>query len=243
MIKTLQLVILSALVASCATKSIEQNKLQQLDNVGVVSVLDDQATVKYAGTTVFTNKEFTANTNSWALNKLIVDEIRSELTKMQKKSMDVTLDTKKIDQGKKEAMSLKNIYLGNRYQGIQKYVLDEAAKQGAQYVFVVHPTLHDDFPVHKAGYGFLCQSPLGKKGDLEVYFLVGAELWNVKTKEIEARATVTPQLVAVKTGKTCEEAAKMSPDKLAELYKEQIVNLAKKSADLILIGTGVTVRK
>ncbi|WP_374077909.1 hypothetical protein [Bdellovibrio bacteriovorus] len=239
MIKMLQLTLLSLLLTSCAAKTIDSSKLQKVDNVGIVSVLDDQASVKYSGTTIFTNKEFAANTSPLSVNKLIVDEIHSELSSLQKKSLNVTLDMKKINEGKKEALSLKNIYLGNRYQTIQQYVLEEAAKQGAEYVFVVHPTIHDGFPMHKSGYGFLCQSPLGRKGDLEVYFLVGAELWNVKTKEIEARATVTPEQVAIKTGKTCEEAAKMSPDKLAALYKEQLTNLAKKSVSLILFETGV----
>ncbi|WP_295901170.1 hypothetical protein [uncultured Bdellovibrio sp.] len=240
MIKNISLFLLPSLLISCATKPIEQSKLQQLNNVGVVSVLDDQAVVKYTGTTTFSNKEYAANTAAWSLNKIIVDEIRAELKSQNKTSLDVNLDTQKINQGKKEAMSLKNIYLGNRYQGIQQYVLDEAAKQGAKYVFVVHPTLNENFPVHKAGYGFLCQAPVGTKGELEAYFLIGAELWNVQTKKIEAQATVTPQLVTVKTGKTCAEAAKMTPDKLASLYKDQIVSLAKKSADLIMVGTGIT---
>lgn len=239
MIKLHLFIILSFLIASCANKPVEESKISLIDHVGVVSVLDDKMTVKYAGPTNFTNKEFAADTSSWNLNKTIVDDIREELGKLNKNSLKITLDAEKIQQGKKEALSLKNIYLGNRYQGIQQYVLDEASKQGARYLFVVHPTLNENFPMHKAGYGLLCQNPVGKKGEQQLYFMIGAELWNVQTKQIESRITITPTNITLKTGKPCDDATKMSAEKMATLYKDQVTELAKKSVQQIMAGTGL----
>lgn len=239
MMPFLQLVILAFIVSSCATKPIEQSKLEKLNDVGVVSVLDDQMNVKYAGSSALGNKELRADTSGWDVNKVISDKVKEDLTKLGKKTVTIQLDPQRIEEGKKEALSLKNIYLGNRYQAIQQYVLDEAAKQGAKYVFVIHPMMNENFPAYKPGYGFLCQTPAGKKGDLEIYFQLGAQLWNVQTKEIEARAVVTPADVAAKTGKPCSEAVKLQPNKLAANYKSQVEALARQSVEKILSGSGV----
>ncbi|WII73517.1 hypothetical protein QJS83_06485 [Bdellovibrio sp. 22V] len=243
MLKYFFLILPSLLLTNCSTISVDESKVKNLNNIGIVSVLDDKATLKYQGTTVFTNKEYTTNTASWDVNKVMTEKVNAELSQLGKKTVAVQLDARKIQSAKEDALRLKNLYLGNRYQVLQQYVLSEAEKQGAEHILVIHPTLNDNFPVHKAGYGFLCQSPMGKKGDLEGYTMIGAEMWNVKQRELEARVTISPEDAGFKTGKTCAEASKLSAEKMAAQYKEQMTALIQKAATLIVNRAGFTQTK
>lgn len=222
---------------SCAHKSLEPQKWSSLRDIGVVAMFEEQMPIRYIGTTVLSNKELTTPIQSWSVNKTVLTRTREELGRMNKKVLDITLDPQKIQHAKSQAQSLKNIYLGNRYQELEQYVLSEAEKQGASYIFVMYPTSHENFPQYKPGFGFLCRAPMMQKGDLEIYSLLRGEIWNTKTKEVEARAIITPADVFMKTGISCEEAQKMSPEKLAALYKEQLMSLVRKSVDVALSKT------
>lgn len=231
MLKPLFILSLSFLLANCATKSAEKNP----DHIGVVAIFDDTMPITYLGSK---SKELSADTAQWSLNQNITSEVQSGLQNAHKNSFALNVDSQFIKNSKEEAQGLKNIYLGNRYQNLEQYFAVEAEKQGAQYLLVMHPTLSESFPGYKPGYGLVCRSQKGDKGDLEAYFLMRAQLWNVKTKTLEVRTTITPQDVAFKTGKSCDEAAKITPDKLAALYKDQVLTLAKRSAELVLNRSG-----
>ena len=232
------LIALAALFSfGCASKSFDKNKMASINDIGVIAIFDDQMPISYVGTTVLSNKDFSADVSKWSINQTLVNSARAELGQMNKKTFTITLDNQFVQQAKTQAKSLKDIYLGNRYQELQQYVLAQGEKQGAQYVFVMHPMSHDNFPQYKPGFGLFCRAPLAAKGDLEVYSLIRAEIWNVKTKEVEARALITPADAAFKTGKTCEEAQQMAPEKLAALYKEQVMAIVKRSVDIILSKT------
>ncbi len=237
MFKFVLIALASLFACGCASTSFDKNKMASINDIGVLAIFDDQLPISYIGTTVLSNKDFSADVSKWSINQTLVSSARAELGQMNKKTFSIALDMQKVQQAKSQAKSLKDIYLGNRYQELQQYVLSEAEKQGAQYVFVMHPMSHENFPQYKPGFGLFCRAPLTAKGDLEVYSLIRAEIWNVKTKEVEARALITPADAVFKTGKTCEEAQQMAPEKLAALYKEQVMAVVKRSVDIILSKT------
>ncbi|WP_413569514.1 hypothetical protein ACLWBD_03315 [Bdellovibrio sp. HCB117] len=239
MMKLVILCCASALLFSCTTTPKPETRLQKLNDVGVVALFDETLPVKYVGTNKNANKEMSANISSWSLNQSVAAEIQNGLKDKNKKVFELNVDPVVIKTGKETGAQLKDIYLGNRYQALQEYLGTEAEKQGAKYLFVVHPTSLESYTNYRAGFGFFCQSTANIKGDLQGYTLVRAQLWNVKTKELEASVNITPEDLSFNTGKTCAEALKLGPDKVATLYKEQMLELAKKSADLVLIRTGL----
>lgn len=239
MLKQLLILFVAIFLVSCATPSDTKSKLDSVDNIGVVSVFDDALPIKYLNTPVTKTKEHTADVTTWSINNTITTELLNSFKGMNKTAFALEVDSTIVQQGKNEARALKDIYLGNRYQGLEQYFLSQAEKQGAQYLFVIHPMGDENFAAYRAGYGMLCQNE-ATKGDLEAYFLMRAVLWNVKTREVETRTTLTPADLAFRTGRTCREASRLTPDKLASLYKDQVLELAKKSADLAIVRTGLS---
>ncbi|KHD89846.1 MAG: hypothetical protein OM95_01950 [Bdellovibrio sp. ArHS] len=227
------------ILGACATKSPTETRLQKLNDVGVVALFDDTLPVKYVGTGKKGSREVSANITGWSLNQSVSAEIQNNLKSKNKNVFLLNVDPEVIKVGKQTGAQLKDIYLGNRYQLLQDYLGKEAVRQNAKYLFVLHPTTHEGFADYRAGFGFYCQTNATNSGDLQGYTLLRAQLWNVTTKEMEATVNITPEDLTFKTGKTCAEALKLSPDKVATLYKEQMMELAKKSADLVLIRTGL----
>lgn len=227
----------SLLALGCASKSVDKNKIASMDNIGVVAIFDDQLPVRYIGTTILNNKDFAADISKWSISQTLVKDVRSEFERMNKKTFSVKLDEKKVRDAKIQAQSLKDFYLGNRYQELQQYILAQAEQQGAQFVFIMHPMSHDNFPQYKPGFGLLCRSPFTTQGDLEIYSLIKAEIWNVKTKAVETSAIITPAEALIKTGKTCQDSQQIAPDKLTSMYKEQVMGIVKRSVDILLSRT------
>lgn len=239
MLKQIFFLFFAAFLVSCTTTSDKTHKLDSVDDIGVVSVFDDTLPIKYLTPKATTTKEHAADVTTWSINNTITTELLSSFKGMNKRAFALEVDPALVQQGKNEARALKDLYLGNRYQGLEQYFLSQAEKQGAQYLFVIHPMGDENFAAYRAGYGMLCQTEVAK-GDLEAYFLMRAVLWNVKTREVETRTTLTPADLAFRTGRTCREALRLSPDKLASLYKDQVLDLAKKSADLSIVRTGLS---
>lgn len=219
-------------MAACATTS-NQTLLQRADKIAVVATFDDKLPVLQVGTST---KESRADIQDWNLNQKLTTDIQAELTKMNKSAFPLVVDFNKINQGKEEALNLKNLYLGNRYQILEQYLVTQAEEQGAKYLFILHPFSSEHFPQHKAGYGFFCQSSRGMKGNMEAYGYLRLAVWNIQTKQVDARVTLSPAEIAYKTGKSCAEINKMPADKIAALYKEQLMTLLKISTDIALSG-------
>ncbi|XGC81481.1 hypothetical protein ACES2L_03155 [Bdellovibrio bacteriovorus] len=229
--KNLLMISIMFLGVSCAHNEVEENKINQLDKVGVVAVFDESLPVDLMGS----KKETAADIVSWNLNQNLESQLTDYFQSLNKQAFAVKVDPTVVETGKVAARSLKNLYLGNRYQGLEQYLVSEAEKQGAQYLVILHPSSSDNYPQYKAGYGLRCQNA----GDeLVGYGMMQAQLWNVKTKAVESRTLILPKDLTFKTGKPCSEAAKLPADSLAEQYKNQIVGLAKKSAELAIARTG-----
>lgn len=226
------LLITPLLFSACRHVQPKKSKLHDVDHIAVAAVFD------HSLTTVINGKESALEVKDWPTNQIISQEIIASLKAQNKNTFELVTDPSIIKSGKDEALGLKNIYLGNRYQALERYLNTEAEKQGAHYLLVIHPVSDPNFQTYKAGYGFFCHSDKGTKGDLHGYFLLEAELWNVKTKDVVAKVPLTPADLRFNTGKNCTEIAKVPPQKWVNLYKNELLALAKKPGSLILDRAG-----
>ncbi|MEN0058878.1 MAG: hypothetical protein AAGB31_08590 [Bdellovibrio sp.] len=198
----------------------------KVDNIGIVSVFEDTLPVQ----NLAANSARAGNSVSFPLDSIsttINAELLETLQKSGKTAFIVNVDAETVKQGKVQAQNLKDIYLGNRYQALEEYFLSEAQKQGAEYLYIIHPAAHDSFRDYKAGYGLFCQSNPEKKNRLELkgYGLIRATLWNVKAKEVASRVNLTPDELFVNTAARCNQA---------QQTKASLQELVKNSARLSL---------
>lgn len=233
--KILHLLTLTALLAGCATyNNNEADHFRKYDDIGVLAFFSPNMPIQFNPFSARHKKDITANIASWNLESTLVADIEIQLKDAKKDIKKVTVDPMKVQAGLEEARKLNNVYLGDRYQILDQYLLSEAKDQGADYLFILHPISSETFPQHKGGFGFICNSSKDSKGDLTGYALFRTEIWNVKTKSVDRRVTITPDEMFFKTGKNCQETRNIAPEKLAELYKNEFIELARRSTALVI---------
>ncbi len=220
---------------SCASKPVEQKPPP--DVVGIVSLFDDQLPISSVAKSK--GKEKIVDTASWSINETFISEYDTQLRSQYRNALKINLDAKTVNDMKNEARSLKDIYLGDRWQILTQYVLGEAGKQGAKYLIVVHPVTNNTYKQYKSGYGINCVSNPSKQSESMAYFLMRAELWNVATKKIEATSTLTPDQLAVPVLKSCDAFNKMKADKISEEFKPLFHELVSRGTDMNLQGLGI----
>lgn len=220
---------------SCATKPVEQKPPP--DVMGIVSLFDDQLPVISAGKSK--GKDRIVSTASWEINDKIVSEYNTQLRAQYRNGLHIKLDAKTVADLKNEARSLKDIYLGDRWQILTQYVLSEAGKQGAKYLIMVHPIANNTYKKYQAGYGIYCVNSPSKENESMAYFLMRAELWNVATKRIESTSTLTPDQLAVPVLKSCDAFNKMKTEKISEEYQPLFLELISRGIDMNLQGLGI----
>lgn len=210
---------ISFLILGCASQPTNPSlNLKTADNIAVISVMDAPANP-------LTNAD-----------QIITQEMLSSLKNSKKNSFALQVDQKVVKAERDQALALKDIYLGNRYQTLQQYFLKQAHNQSADYLLVVHPSPHPQFANYTPGYGLHC-SPSESQAELHGYFLMSSELWDVQRQEIVARVQLSPADLSFNTGKKCNNLA-TSKD-LANSYRNDFTGLAKKSSSLILSRSGI----
>lgn len=219
-----------AALAGCALTQKNEHKLSHVDNIAIAPVFDDSLTTNING------KIASYKDSNWSINKAISQEMLTDLQRMNKKSFELIVDPVKIQEGRNEAMGLKNIYLGNRYQTLERYLNEEAERQGAHFLMIIHPAANPQYSSFKPGLEFFCSTK--PPTDLKGYMMISASLWDVKTKSIVTRVPVSPIDLSTNLGKSCIEISKVTAKSWVQEYKGAVVALAKKSSDLILSGAG-----
>ncbi|MNJ92809.1 hypothetical protein D3C87_104830 [compost metagenome] len=232
--KILHLLTFSLLFSGCATHTADKNNFKNYNDFGVLAFFSQNMPIQFNAFSARNSKTVSADIGSWDIAAVLTAELESQLKGMNKDLKKVTVDPVKVKTELDEARNLNAVYLGDRYQILDQYLLTEAGTQGAKYLFILHPVSLETFPQHKGGFGFICNSSKNSKGELEGYALYRTELWNVKTQSVDRRITITPAEMSFKTGKSCQETKNISPDKLAALYKEDFMSLAKNSITLML---------
>ncbi len=214
------MLILIPFAFGCASKNSHAEKinLRKVNNIAVISVMD-------APTTPLSNAD-----------QVITSEMLNSLKGSQKNSFALQVDNKIVQAEREQAVALKELYLGNRYQNLERYFLTQAASQNAEFLLVIHPAPHPQFSQYTPGYGLMC-SPANGQSQIQGYFLMSSELWDVKKQEIVTRVQISPADLSFNTGKSCTGVA-MTKD-LTGTYKDDLMSLAKKSSSLILSRAGI----
>lgn len=211
--------IVSVLLSACASKNLENgSSLYQADNIAVISVME--------GTAHPMN-----NTD-----QVITSEILSTLRNSHKKSFALQVDPKLVAEQRAQAVALKDVYLGNRYQILERYLMAQAQQQHADYLLVVHPAPHPQFAKYTPGYGVVCAATEGQ-AQLQGYFLMAGQLWDVKKQEVVTRVQLSPAELSFNTGHKCTGLA--NSKEVMTTYREDLMSLAKKSSSLILSRVGI----
>lgn len=202
----------------CASKKTTSNDPKRFNNIAVISVMD-------APTNPLTDAD-----------KVITQETLGALKSSNKNSFELQVDSKIVMAEREQALALKDVYLGNRYQTLEKYFLEQAGAQNADYLLVIHPSPHPMFASYTPGYGLYCARSEAK-AELQGYFLLSSELWDVKKQEVVRRVQLSPTDLSFNTGKKCTSVA--ISKNVMDSYKENFTGLAKKSSGLILSRTGI----
>ena len=251
----------ASLMLSCSSQPKKEKGLD-IDKISIVPLFENQLPVTIIGgatvtpppvkkpkgkviakkamrPTVLDDQNLFADVTAWNINDYVTKTYAAEFTALDKKLVDVPLDAKMIDAYRNEARGLKDIYLGDRWQNLTQYVLNEADKQGALYVLMVHPYTVEGFGQYKSGFGLFCPAQGRQMTALQGYTSIRAQIYDVKARKVTAMATITPVDVNFNTELGCDQARKMTPDEIVAKYKEQILEMVKSSVETSLRQTGI----
>lgn len=210
--------ILFLLTVGCASRNLDAGSpFRHANNIAVISVMDAPAHP-------LNNAD-----------QVITSEMLNSLRASQKNSFPLQVDGKIVSIEREQAVALKGMYLGNRYQNLERYLLQQAQQQNADYLLVIHPAPHPQFAHYSPGYGVVCASADGQ-AQWQGYFLMASELWDVKRQEVLTRVQLSPDELSFNTGRKCTGVA---GNKDLMNYREDLMSLAKKSSSLILNRTGL----
>lgn len=208
----------SFLLLGCALPHKGDSNNPEFNNIAVISVMD---------------APISPRSNA---DQVITAEMLNSLKKSQKNSFELQIDKTMVTAERQRALALKDVYLGNRYQILEKHFLNQALQQQADFLLVVHPSPHPQFVSYSPGYGLHCSSS-GSQAELLGYFMMSSELWDVKKQQVVSRVQLSPSDLNFSTGKKCKNIA-LSKD-LTSSYHENFVELAKKSSSMILSRSGI----
>ena len=223
-------------LAACASKQKETQPA--VTKVGIVSLFEDDFAV-FSLKPNKKEKQVSVRTAGWSMNDAFLSAYDTQLKALKREPIRVNLDSKTVNDMIAEARGLKDIYLGDCWQILTQYVLEQAQKQGADYLIMVHPTSSNTYKEYQAGYGIACGAPMFKKHEAAAYFLMRAELWDVRNRKIQSTSTVTPDQVFSKMAKHCDLLKKTKSDKLSEESKGSFIDMVGKTTDLNLEGLGI----
>lgn len=151
MIRSVVALVAALSLAGCGAmnlkRSVADEDLKKTRRVGVVSALGDTFNGVYVGTTVFTNKTFTAAVPEWSVDKYAVGEAIALLR----------------GNGRFESAELDRTGLSSdqlRADG-GKRLWEAAEKQGFDKLVLVRPGVSDNFPFFTPGVGFYERSMFG----------------------------------------------------------------------------------
>lgn len=208
----------------------EKSLLEKLNNVGTLSTLDESLNIRF----IQKNKllrNINYDTSAWDLNAIVNQELQASLKLSGKKVINVAVDNKLIEDKRKDALQLKNIYLGNRYQGVQQYIQEEAKKQGASYLVFMYPMPSPENESVVAGYGLYCDST-SSQDQLWAYLSVAIEVWDIDSQNSLGRTLLTFKDLSVPTSLNCAKAFRMKDFDLSSAMRPVFEELARKATHL-----------
>lgn len=228
---------ISVCLTSCASLMREQTLIDKINNVGTLSTLDENLNIRFKQKNKFV-KDINYDTSAWGLNGIVNQELQASLKLSGKQVVSVIVDNSLIEDKRKDALQLKNIYLGNRYQGVQRYIQEEAKKQGAAYIAFMYPMPSPENENVSAGYGLYCESTSAQE-QLLAYLSVAVEIWDIQSQESLGKTLLTFKDLSVPTSLNCDKAFRMKDFDLSATMRPVFEDLARKATHLGLSKIGL----
>lgn len=224
-------------LTSCASLMHEKTLIDKINNVGTLSALNENLNIRFKQKNKIV-KDINYDTSTWDLNGIVNQELQSSLKFSGKQVVNVSVDYKLIEDKRRDALQLKDIYLGNRYQGVQRYIQEEAKKQGASYIAYMYPMSSAENESINAGYGLYCDSTSPQE-ELLAYLSVAVEIWDIQSQESLGKTLLTFKDLSVPTTLSCDKAFRMKDFDLSSAMRPVFEDLARKATHLGLSRLGL----
>ncbi|AHI05024.1 hypothetical protein BDW_02580 [Bdellovibrio bacteriovorus W] len=224
-------------LTGCASLMREQTLIDKINNVGTLSTLDENLNIRFKQKNKIA-KDINYDTSAWGLNAIVNQELQASFKLAGKQVINIAVDNQLIEDKRKDALQLKNIYLGNRYQGVQRYIHEEAKKQGASYIVFMYPMPSPENESVNAGYGLYCENTSAQE-QLIAYLSVGLEVWDIESQETLGKTVLTFKDLSLPTSLSCDKAFRMKDFDLSSAMRPLFEDLARKATHLGLSKLGL----
>lgn len=230
--KTSLLSCLSFLILlGCSSAPLSETQLSVINNIAVVSFLDDAMPVTLLGTTVFQNEKLDVKVPKWKVNQTFKDAMIKQIRAQKRTYKEVAFDLNKAEKARKSGDTAKNRLLNQDETKMNDYLLTTAKNKGADYLWIIRPSSHPYYP-EETGYGLFCRAPTGSAGEWHSYLSFHAALWDVHSHKKLYQGAVNPEVMKTLSGKVCREAKKYRPEVFAEMFRPAILKMLQESAVL-----------
>lgn len=244
MIRLIVLFPLILFLGACASKPLAQEKIKDIREIQVASLLSDDVPLRFVGTTVFDNQDIHAQVNGWTVNQFIASEMNKNLAAKKIKVKLFAFDKKKAQQVHEESnKGVGSLFVPENDDKTRDFLVEEAARKNVKYLITITRMTSDNFALYPSGFGVFCRAPFGMKGDAQAYGMYGLQLWDVSAKERLFYTYFTPESSTVKTGKSCEALAKKGPETAALEAKKYVEESFSRTVRIALEESGLVEKK
>lgn len=232
------------LLMGCASKPLTQEKIKDIREVHVASLLGDEVPLRFIGTTVYNNQDIYAQVGNWTVNQFIVSEMSKNLASKKIKVKLFAFDKQKAREVHSQANSgVGSLFVPENDDKTRDFLVQEAARKNVKFLITITRMSSDNFALYPSGFGLFCRAPFGLKGEAQAYGMYGLQLWDVSTKERLFYTYFTPESSAVKTGKSCEDLAKKKPEAIATDSKKYLEESFSRTVRVALEESGLLEKK
>lgn len=232
-------VFLLALLHSCASGPLNEAQKAEVNDVAVVSFLEDRMPITYLGSTIFQNEKTDVDVPQWSINQTLKDAIAKETKKNGRVYREIKFDKLKARAALKESDTTRNRLLNMQEKEMNQLLFTTAREKGAKFLWIIKPAAHPYYP-EQTGFGLFCRAPLGSAGEWHSYLSFQAALWDVTTAKKVFQGGINPELMKTLSGKVCREIKKYSAKRFAELFKSSFTKMLQDSAVLLNQWSGLS---
>jgi len=236
--KHFSLALLSLVLMACSTKSLTETEKAEVNDIAVVTFLDNKMPVTYIGSTLFNNEKTDVKVTKWKLNDVLKQAMLKETTRAGRRYIELPIDLKEI-----KAITKKNKHptlrlMDQHDNEVNAYLLKQAAKKGVKYLWVIRPAAHPYYP-EQTGYGLFCRAHLTVDSEWHSYLSFQAVLWDVQGDTKVYQGGINPEVMKTKSADACKTVKGSEAIKFAERFKEPVTKMLQNSAGMLYQWAGL----
>ncbi len=202
---------------ACAGASLSSQEKAQVDKVSAASFLGHELTVDVAARTLLSKNSARLDVSAWKVDEAMRAFLRDGVAARGKEYRALTLDEESLKKALGARETRWKRVRGKYNQALLELVLHEAARVGAQYLFLVYPLESlERFPLHAGPLGVYCNDRGDKDARAYAYFEFDFSLWDVGARQKIFQGTVDPGVTESLSFASCEAAAKL-PEPVRQL--------------------------